>query len=123
MAKITIRDVAQAAGVGIGTVSRVINNNPNVSDRTRQAVTEAIDTLGFVPNAAARQLPRKKPFQAIGVITRPFTEYYSFAERLRGAHKALEAYADAYEMTLYNTYSTLNYNERLESIIENSMMI
>lgn len=123
MAKVTIRDVALAAGVGIGTVSRVLNNNPNVSERTRNSVLEAIDALGFVPNAAARQLPRKKPYQAIGVITRPFTEYYSFAERLRGVHRALEPFADSYELVLYNTYSTLDYNERLESIIENSMML
>jgi DNA-binding LacI/PurR family transcriptional regulator len=123
MAKVTIRDVALAAGVGIGTVSRVLNNNANVSERTRSTVLEAIETLGFVPNAAARQLPRKKPYQAIGVITRPFTEYYSFAERLRGVHRALEGYSDTYELVLYNTYSTLDYNERLESIIENSMML
>ena len=34
--KVTIKDIAHKAGVGIGTVSRVLNNNPNVSDNTRK---------------------------------------------------------------------------------------
>lgn len=122
MARITIRHVAESAGVGIGTVSRVLNNNPNVSDKTRQLVLDAIDELGFVPNAAARQLPRKAPYQSIGVITRPFFEYYSFAERLRGVQRALEPYTPLYDLSLYNTRSTKNYDERLLSIIQTSVI-
>ncbi|MGB7341024.1 MAG: LacI family DNA-binding transcriptional regulator [Phototrophicaceae bacterium] len=122
MERVTIRHVAKSAGVGIGTVSRVLNNNPNVSDKTRQLVLDAIDELGFVPNAAARQLPRKAPFQSIGVITRPFFEYYSFAERLRGVQKALEPYIPLYDLSLYSTRSTKNYDERLLSIIQSSVI-
>ncbi|MGJ3240691.1 MAG: LacI family DNA-binding transcriptional regulator [Anaerolineae bacterium] len=122
MAKVTIRHVAQRASVGIGTVSRVLNNHASVSEKTRQLVLSAIDELGFVPNAAARQLPRKTPYQSIGVITRPFFEYYSFAERLRGVQRALESFNDQYDLTLFNTRSTQNYDEHLLSIIENSVI-
>ncbi|MEL7433185.1 MAG: LacI family DNA-binding transcriptional regulator [Chloroflexota bacterium] len=122
MPKVTIRDVAEAAGVGIGTVSRVLNNNENVSDKTRQRVIDVIEELNFVPNAAARQLPRKTPYQSIGVITRPFDEYFSFAERLRGVQKALKPYVDRYELTLHNTHTTRNYDQRLLSIIETSVI-
>jgi len=52
----TIEEVAAAAGVGRGTVSRVINGSPQVSPRARAAVERAIDNLGYTPNRAARSL-------------------------------------------------------------------
>lgn len=52
----TLEAVAERAGVGRGTVSRVINGSPKVSDRARAAVEEAIAELGYVPNRAARSL-------------------------------------------------------------------
>lgn len=122
MPGVTIRHVAKEAGVGIGTVSRVLNNNPNVSDKTRQLVLDVIDELGFVPNAAARQLPRKTPYQSIGVITPPFFQYYSFAERLRGVQTALQPYAAQFDLSLYNTRTIHTYDERLLSIIETSLI-
>ncbi|GAB5492647.1 MAG: LacI family DNA-binding transcriptional regulator [Phototrophicaceae bacterium] len=122
MPKVTIRHVAEAAGVGIGTVSRVINNNDNVSDKTRKIVRDVIEDLGFVPNAAARQLPRKNSSHTIGIITPSFFEYYSFAERLQGVQTALQPYADFIDLAVYNTRSNKNYNERVLSIIESSVM-
>lgn len=120
MPVVTIKHVAKVAGVGIGTVSRVINNNSNVSEKTRQLVLEAIDDLGFVPNALARQLPRKITNQSIGVITPPFFQYYSFAERLRGVQRALEPYSETYDLNLFNTRTTRTYDDRLVSIVESS---
>lgn len=52
----TVRDVAAQVGVSPMTVSRVANNDPDVSDSTRQAVLAAIEALGYVPNASARRL-------------------------------------------------------------------
>jgi LacI family transcriptional regulator len=54
--KPTIRDVAEAAGVGIGTVSRVINGHPNVGPALRARVEKAVAALGFTPDAAAQSL-------------------------------------------------------------------
>lgn len=54
--KPTIRDVAAAAGVGIGTVSRVINGHPNVGTALRERVQKAVAALGFTPDAAAQSL-------------------------------------------------------------------
>lgn len=56
----TIINVAQLAGVSFKTVSRVINNEPNVSARTRQRVREAIAELGFEASSAAREMRRQK---------------------------------------------------------------
>ena len=58
--KTTIREVASAAGVGIGTISRVLNSSPQVSQETRGRVLEAIRRLGFRPNAQARRILRRR---------------------------------------------------------------
>jgi DNA-binding LacI/PurR family transcriptional regulator len=52
----TIRDVAREANVGLGTVSRVLNNSPQVSDDTRARVLAVAQALGFHPNVSARRL-------------------------------------------------------------------
>jgi len=63
----TIGDVAQKAGVSIATVSRVLNQTVNVSDGTATRVQRAIDELGYVPQAAARNLARRKT-NTIGLL-------------------------------------------------------
>lgn len=59
--KITIYQVASRAGVAISTVSRVLNNSPNVSDKTKEKVQTAIDELNFRPQVSARKLASRKP--------------------------------------------------------------
>src|SRR6266850_4794256 len=54
--KTTIREVARAASVGIGTISRVLNSSSQVSRETRERVLKAIRRLGFRPNAQARRI-------------------------------------------------------------------
>ena len=60
MADTTIRDIAKLAGVSIATVSRVINNNYPVSDKTEYLVKKAMEELDYRPNANARSLRSKK---------------------------------------------------------------
>lgn len=101
MKKVTIRDVAKNANVGVGTVSRVLNHNPSVRPETRQRVLAVIEKLDFTPNPIAQQLSSGKT-NTIGV-TLPFLTYPSFVERLRGVQKALED--TNYELILYSTDS------------------
>jgi LacI family transcriptional regulator len=63
----TARDVAKAAGVSIGTVSRVINMHPAVAEDVRQKVLAAIQSLGWQPNAVARSM-RTARTRTIGCI-------------------------------------------------------
>lgn len=65
--RITIRDVAQAAGVSTQTVSRVVNDRPDVSPETRARVQEVIQTLGYNPNILARSLSQGRS-NTIGVV-------------------------------------------------------
>lgn len=53
----SIRDVAAAAGVSYQTVSRVLNDSPNVKPDTRRQVPDVIERLGYRPNRAARARP------------------------------------------------------------------
>lgn len=55
----TLKDVAREAGVSVGTVSRVLNNSPNVSPEKRALVLEVMERLSFQPNFMAQNLSRK----------------------------------------------------------------
>ena len=57
---VSIKDVAKEAGVAISTVSKVLNNYPNVSEATTNKVNEVVERLGFVPNAVAASLSSKR---------------------------------------------------------------
>ncbi len=88
----TMEEVARAAGVGIGTVSRVLNDSPQVSPRARAAVERAIAELGYVPNPAARSLVTGRTNSVAVVITEDYIDVFSepfFARLLRGASDIL----------------------------------
>lgn len=81
MARVTIHEIAQLAGVSIGTVSRALNNRPGISQETRSHILELVHRVGYVPDAGARRLAQGHK-QLIGVA--PFSEntirspYYSY---------------------------------------------
>lgn len=84
---ITIYDVARVAGVGISTVSRVLNENANVSPQTRRKVLEAIETLGYKPNIMARNLSRTH-VRSVGVVISYLTNPFQVAV-LQGIERTL----------------------------------
>lgn len=71
MAKATINDVAELAGVSIKTVSRVVNDEPNVREATRQKVEKAIAQLKYRPNLSARNLASHRSHQVVLVYDDP----------------------------------------------------
>jgi DNA-binding LacI/PurR family transcriptional regulator len=94
----TIRDVAKKAQVGIGTVSRVLNNSPSVRDETRLRVISAIEELDYTPNPIARRLSTGQSL-TIGVGL-PYLTMPSFIARLRGVQSVL---ADSmYDLVLFD---------------------
>jgi len=60
--RVTIKHVAQAAGVSTQTVSRVVNHAPNVSEKTRQNVETVIEQLGYRPSTLARSLSQQRSY-------------------------------------------------------------
>src|SRR5215218_7777240 len=93
----TIKDVAAQAGVGVGTVSRVLNDHPAVTAPTRQRVLDAMARLDFHPNRAARALSRNRS-GAIAVVV-PFVTQPSSVERLRGVLSVIDD--SPFDLVLY----------------------
>ncbi|MCA9980158.1 MAG: LacI family DNA-binding transcriptional regulator [Anaerolineales bacterium] len=94
----TIRDVARHAGVGVGTVSRVLNGSTAVSETTRHKVLTAIEDLNYVPNSMARRLSLGRTM-TVGVLA-PFFTRPSVVERLRGIESVLAT--TQYDLSLFN---------------------
>jgi DNA-binding LacI/PurR family transcriptional regulator len=94
----TIAEVAERAGVGVGTVSRVLNGSPAVSRATRGRVLAVIDELGYAPNAAARALSTGRTC-TVGVVA-PFLTRPSVVERLRGVSRRIAA--AGYQLVLFD---------------------
>ena len=84
----TIKEVASAAGVSTQTVSRVINNRPDVSPETRKRVQQIIDQLGYQPSALARSLIRQRSY-TLGVVTAGL-KYIGPSRTLSGITSAAE---------------------------------
>ena len=64
----TMEQVAQAAGVSIGTVDRVLHNREGVSEKTREKVFKVINEIGYKPNIYASILSRRKEFTIVAII-------------------------------------------------------
>ncbi|QHA92910.1 catabolite control protein A [Bacillus sp. N1-1] len=110
----TIYDVAKEAGVSMATVSRVVNGNPNVKPATRKKVLEAIERLGYRPNAVARGLASKKT-TTVGVIIPDISSIF-FAELARGIEDIATMYK--YNIILSNS----DQNKEKEIHLLNTML-
>ena len=96
----TLHDVARLAGVSYQTVSRVVNDSPNVSEKTRTRVRKAIDQLGYRPNKAARSLitRRSQTLQVIASEAGLYKPVYSILTTAKylGYQVALSLIQEAY---------------------------
>ncbi|WP_119066298.1 LacI family DNA-binding transcriptional regulator [Aggregatilinea lenta] len=95
----TLNDVAERAHVSRATVSRVLNNNPNVTDELRLRVLEAIQVLGYRPNQAARRL-RGSTSDVLGLIISDIENPF-FISVVRGVEDA--AYQQQMSVVLCNS--------------------
>jgi DNA-binding LacI/PurR family transcriptional regulator len=96
---ITIKQVAEKAGVSIQTVSRVLNKRPDVSPETRKRVQQVMEGLSYQPYAIARGLASKRTY-TLGLIAPDFTDYW-FAQVATGAEA--EAHEHGYFFMLGTT--------------------
>lgn len=97
--RITMTDVAKAAGVSLMTVSRVVNEKEDVSLETRQRVLDVIQQLGYRPSSIARGLATRRT-GTLGLVV-PDIDNPFFSGMVRGAEDM--AYADGYSVFLCNT--------------------
>lgn len=124
----TIKDVAQRAGVGVGTVSRVLNQSGPVSAATRSRVLTAIAELNFRPNHSGRQLATARTY-TIGVIV-PFLTRPFYVTVLRGIEAVLAS--THYHLHIFNVetaekrdyyFNELPYRGRIDGLIVLSLVL
>jgi DNA-binding LacI/PurR family transcriptional regulator len=108
----TIAEVARQAGVGIGTVSRVLNDAPSVADETRRRVKQVIKDLDYQPSQVARNLSTGRTSTIAAVV--PFVTHPSSIERLRGLVRVLTP--RRYDMALYDVELREQRDEQLKRL-------
>jgi DNA-binding LacI/PurR family transcriptional regulator len=115
---VTIRDVAKHAGVGVGTVSRVLNESESVRESTRLKVLTAIEELNYSPSSVARYLSGGKAM-ALGV-TVPFFTNDSVVRRLQGVVSVLSN--SDYDLVLFDVEKSDNQDRLLSNIVQRSLV-
>ncbi|MEV7633022.1 LacI family DNA-binding transcriptional regulator [Microbacterium sp. NPDC089318] len=120
---VSIDEVARRAGVSTATVSRALSGRGHVSERARERVRSAADSLGYVVSSRASSLASGRT-QNVGVIV-PFLDRWFFSTVLSGATSALMR--AGYDVTLYNitadaavrreVFSTFLRRQRVDAVI------
>ena len=114
MEEFTIKDVARICGVGVSTVSRAINNHPDINPDTKQKIMRVIEENHYIPNNSARNLKRTES-NAIAImikgIDNPFflamfkifeqelgqQDYTFLLQRVQQDEDELDSYRDVYD--------------------------
>ena len=95
MSEITIKDVARICGVGVSTVSRALNNHPDINPETRDKILSVIKENNYIPNNSARNLKRQDA-KAIAVLVKGIDNSF-FNEMI----KDMEAECKKKKLTLH----------------------
>ena len=103
MAGMTIKDIAKKCHVGVSTVSRAMNNHPDINPETKEKILKAIEEANYVPNNSARNLKRNDA-KAIAVLVKGigntfFSELVGILEREceKKGYSCILQYVDAQE--------------------------
>ncbi len=107
MKNLTLEEIGKMAGVSRGTVSRVINNHPNVSKKARQRVLDVIEQTGYLPNLAARSLASQRSRILGLVVPRSVQAFFSdpyFPRFTQGVAQACNQ--NDYTLSLFIFYSS-----------------
>lgn len=117
-----IYDVSQKAGVSIATVSRVINGNPNVSEKTKQKVLDVMKEIGYTPNVFARGLGLNT-MKTIGIMCADSSDtflanaVYYLEQNLRKSGYDSFLCCTGYELQNKQKYLKLLLSKRVDAIV------
>ena len=95
MTNLTLEDIAKQAGVSRSTVSRVVNDDPNVNENVRKRVQDVIITTGYHPHAAARSLASQRSWMIGLVLPRSVSSFFTdpyFPRLTQGVAQACNQY-------------------------------
>ncbi|WP_179232936.1 LacI family DNA-binding transcriptional regulator [Paenibacillus rigui] len=115
---VTIKDIAKQIGVSVSTVSRALNNHPDIKPETKREVLEAMERLQYTPNALARSLINKKSY-TVGLMIPDITDPF-FAAIADGVEEILSdsGYQVVYGNTTHKQEKEIRF---LNSVIERKM--
>ena len=117
--KIRIKDIAERAGVSVGTVDRVLHGRPNVSKPAREKVEKALQEMDYKPNAYASALAYNRSYNFCVLIPKHESEAY-WDEIEEGAMRAMEVRRDFHvdvETTYYERFNDESFILRTEEIL------
>lgn len=114
----SIREVAQEAGVGVGTVSRALNGSGYVSSETRKKIEKAAKKLHYTPNELARNLYHNKT-GIVGVIV-PDLDHPFFASLVK--YIEMELYEQGYKTMICNTVGISRREQEYLDMLERNMV-
>lgn len=118
MRNLNIKDIAKLAGVGVSTVSRVINQHSDVKDETRERVLEVIAKYNYIPNNSARNLKRSETMD-VGILIKGMYNPF-FAHMIESIEKKL-SYAGYSAVIHYNIEATKDIDAAFEFIMEKKL--
>ena len=113
--RVTIKDIAKAADVSLGTVSKVLNGDQSVKEANRLAVEQAVQALGYNVNKVARSLAHK-PIR-IGIMLPHVFEAY-FDPMVHGIARVVDSLADYKVSAVYKSYEKFDDDETVAECLE-----
>ena len=126
---IRIKDIAERAGVSVGTVDRVLHNRPNVSQKALEKVSKALEEMDYQPNMYASALAYNKSYTFYLIIPKHESEAY-WDEIEQGAHAATERRRDfgiTLKLLYYERFNTPSFvrtaNECLKETPDGVIMV
>ncbi|MEI5907482.1 LacI family DNA-binding transcriptional regulator [Bacillus spongiae] len=112
---VTIYDIAKKTGFSVTTVSKAINNYPDVSEKTKKAILQAVDEMKYLPNSSARTLTTKKSW-TIGVV---FVEPLGIGMKHPFFNEVIESFKQCVEVFEYDLlFASRNLQNRHKSYLE-----
>ena len=122
MGKIRIKDIAERAGVSVGTVDRVLHKRPNVSPKALEKVQKALEEMDYKPNMYASALAYNKAYTFYCVIPKHESEAY-WEEVEEGAETACDRFRDfrvSHKIMYYNRFSTETFAKVMSDVLKQS---
>src|SRR6056297_1024479 len=111
---LTMKDIAERAGVSVATVSRVLNNSKPVSKELRERVLKVVKETGYKPNALARSLIKQRT-GTIGVII-PDMDNETFADLIKGIELIMDE--NDYVILVTNTMGEVKKELKMFNLFE-----
>lgn len=119
--RVRIKDIAEQAGVSVGTVDRVLHGRPNVSEKSRIKVEEVLKKIDYKPNMYASALASNKRYKFLCLLPKHKPgEYWSQVES--GLHKAQQQYSDfniQMDIFYYDPFHPETFVEQSQLLLKN----